>query len=531
MTNDKVLLADSARGANPKARRLRNADPNAHVDITLDVRTRGVPDANHLPQHALTPQQFSAQYGATDEDIQKVRKVMESYGIKVDGVEQATGSVRASGTVAAMEAAFSPNLGIYHSDDQGEYRGREGELSIPAELKGIVTAVLGLDQRQVARRRHVAASTHLKPLSTSDLESRYSFPPGAGEGQQIAIAEFGGGYFPDEVKTFCQKQGRPVPSIKIVGVNLQALTPAQISQMPAPQQQEAVGISVEVMMDIEIIAGLCSKSNISVYFATFDQKGWVDLLDKVIADRPVALSVSWGAPEDSTDWSTAARKAINDRLAAAAAQGITVCISSGDDGSGDELSDGRAHVDFPSCSPFVLSVGGTMIVHSGRNNVEETWHQGTGVRASGGGATGGGVSIFTPRPAWQNVHIQSVNPGSIDGRVIPDVAALAGPPFYQLVLPDGETSNGGTSASAPLWASLIARINAKLPPAKQQQFLTPLLYQAGPNGKIRGTTCHDITIGNNTSTPQPGVGYQAGAGFDAVTGWGVPNGTALLAAL
>src|SRR5690348_6696810 len=113
MAHNKVLLADSTRAANANARRLRNADPNAQVDITLDIRTRGVPDANHLPQHALTPEQYTAQYGATDEDIQKVRKVLESYGIKVEGVDQTTGSVRASGTVAAMEAAFSPNLGIY----------------------------------------------------------------------------------------------------------------------------------------------------------------------------------------------------------------------------------------------------------------------------------------------------------------------------------------------------------------------------------------------------------------------------------
>jgi kumamolisin len=530
MNHAKVLLPDSERAAKSSAKRIRNADPNSNVEITINVRTR-MPDANQLPQHTLTAEQYNAQYGANEDDIQKVRTVLQSYGIKVDGVTQSTGSIRASGTVAAMENAFSPKLGIYDSPDQGEYRGREGSLAIPAELNGIITAVLGLDQRQVANRRHVATATHLKPLSCTDLESRYSFPAGAGEGQQIAIAEFGGGYFPDEVQAFCQKQGRTVPSIKIVPVNLQALTPAQINQLPSKQKDEAIDISVEVMMDIEIVAGLCSKGNISVYFATFDQKGWVDLLDKVITDRPVALSVSWGAPEDSPDWSAAARNAINERLAAAATQGITICISSGDDGSGDELADGRAHVDFPSSSPFVLSVGGTMLTPSANSTVEQVWHQGTGVRATGGGAGGGGVSIFFPRPQWQNVHVASLNSGSMDGRVIPDIAALAGPPFYSLVLPDGTDNNGGTSASAPLWAALIARINAKLPANKQQRFLTPLLYQAGSDAKVRGTTCHDITIGNNTSTPQPGVGYKAGHGFDAVTGWGVPNGTALLAVL
>jgi kumamolisin len=92
--------------------------------------------------------------------------------------------------------------------------------------------------------------------------------------------------------------------------------------------------------------------------------------------------------------------------------------------------------------------------------------------------------------------------------------------------------NGGTSAAAPLRAALIARIYAQLPPGKQQRFLTPLLYQNGvagqPVGKIAS---RDITSGNNASNPQPGRGYKAGPGFDAVTGWGVPDGVKLLKSL
>lgn len=146
----------------------------------------------------------------------------------------------------------------------------------------------------------------------------------------------------------------------------------------------------------------------------------------------------------------------------------------------------------------------------------------------GGGATGGGVSVIFTRPSWQNVTVKSLNHGSIDGRIVPDVAALAGPPLYQLILAGQSAPNGGTSASAPLWAALIARINAGLPSAKQQRFLTPLLYQHGSSGKLVGQAgFRDITSGQNASRPQPGTGYAAGPGFDAVSGWGVPNGTAL----
>ena len=139
------------------------------------------------------------------------------------------------------------------------------------------------------------------------------------------------------------------------------------------------------------------------------------------------------------------------------------------------------------------------------------------------------MSMKFDRPAWQNVSIASLNSGSIAGRVVPDVAALAGQPLYDLIFAGQPHPNGGTSASAPLWAALIARVNAKLPPAKQQRFLNSLLYQNTSAGQTLGVVAfRDITLGNNASFPQPGRGYAAEIGFDAVTGWGVPDGNALL---
>src|SRR5262249_34519859 len=108
----------------------------------------------------------------------------------------------------------------------------------------------------------------------------------------------------------------------------------------------------------------------------------------------------------------------------------------------------------------------------------------------------------------------------------------AGQPGYDLIFVGNDAPNGGTSASAPLWASLIARVNALLPAAKQQRFLTKLLYQAQGGGATLGqAACRDITVGQNATHPKPGVGYSAQVGYDAVTGWGVPNGVALLNAL
>jgi kumamolisin len=504
--------------------------------VTLGLTGPKLPGPDEYIGKTLTPEEFAERFSASKADSDKVAKSLRKFGLKIEDVNLVGRTMRVSGTVAAMEKAFKPGLVLMRSVRQGEYRGREGSLSIPIELKGLVAGVFGLDNRQMARRKAKATisakAAGLSPLTPADLEERYNFPPGDATGQTIAIAEFGGGYFADDTSAYCAKFGRPTPNVRPIAIDAPAFTLQQILAMPKQQRTQQLDFSGEVMMDVQVIAGLCTGANISVYFSTFDQRGWVDLLNQVIADRPVVVSVSWGLAEDDGSWSPNAIAAIDERLNAARLMGITICISSGDDGSGDQVTDGAAHIDFPSSSPNVLSVGGTMLVKSGAAVNEVTWFEAPGTRAGGGGATGGGVSTVFPRPAFQNVKIKSVNPNSIDGRVIPDTSALAGEPLYDLIFVGNDAPNGGTSASAPLWAALIARINAKLPTAKQQRFLTPLLYENGSAGQPLGKTCsRDITTGGNTSSPQPGKGYKAAPGFDAVTGWGVPDGMKLLDAL
>jgi kumamolisin len=445
-----------------------------------------------------------------------------------------------------MQSAFQAGVGIYQSAAQGEFRGREGSVSVPSEIAPYVEAVVGLDQRRVAQRKvsNAAHAPAMAPLTPSDLETHYNFPDGDCAGQKVAIAEFGSplqsgtflppAYFPDDLAAFCHAQDRPVPKVKTVPVNLAPLTEAQLATLPAQVANEVLDETGEVMMDVQIVATLCSAADISVYYATWDQKGWLDLIEQVTGDQPVVLSISYGEAEDSPDWEPAVLQAINNALQAASMVGTTVCVSSGDDGSGCDMTDNRAHVEFPGCSPFVLSVGGTMFSGTPAAPTEVVWWQSPGRRTGNGhsGATGGGVSAIFQRPGWQTVNISSVNTGSIQGRVVPDVAALAGPPLYALILQGESAPNGGTSASTPVWASLITRLNAALPEAKRQRFFTPLLYQNGASGKTVGAAgCTDIVSGNNASHPKPGKGYQAANGYDAVSGWGVPNGQRLLAEL
>jgi kumamolisin len=118
---------------------------------------------------------------------------------------------------------------------------------------------------------------------------------------------------------------------------------------------------------------------------------------------------------------------------------------------------------------------------------------------------------------------RSVNPHALNGRIVPDVAAdAAGGTGYFMVAQNTPQVSGGTSAATPLWAALIARLLAA---GKQVGFFTPLLYQPNPktSGKPLGAVaCNDITEGNNITAK--GGGYSASPGYDAVTGWGTPDG-------
>jgi kumamolisin len=148
------------------------------------------------------------------------------------------------------------------------------------------------------------------------------------------------------------------------------------------------------MMDVEIVAGLCPKADTHVYFASWTQKGWIDFLDEVTSGHPatpVAVSISYGLAEDSSDWTADALNSVNHRLQIAAMQGITICVSSGDDGTGCGQSERRCHVEFPSSSPFVLSVGGTMLTSEADGQVNEAvWWESPGQRANGGGRPAAG---------------------------------------------------------------------------------------------------------------------------------------------
>ena len=530
-----AVVAGSQRVPLPGARALGPANPHTTIEVTLKLRgKKELPELNDRPKKTMTREELAAEYGASGRDVEKVREVFGKLGLQVVDASEVTRSVRLSGSTAAMEQAFLVKLFNY-AHARGHYRGRVGALHVPLEVGEVVEGVFGLDNRQVARRRrqpvrdltrrHALPRVPASWYRPAELAAHYHFPPGDGAGQTVGLLEFGGGYFPQDLQEFCQVANVSVPAVKAVstdGVSTSAKD----------------GAEGEVMLDVEVVAGACPRSKVVVYFANWTEEGWMTILDAVIRDRendPGVLSISWGAPEDTDIWSRQAMTQLNKSLLALAHLGVTVCVAAGDDGSSDAAQDGRAHVDFPASSPYVLAVGGTTIPKKGRAQADVVWFEGDGLRDDQGGSTGGGVSDFNPRPTWQaNVPITSLNPGSINGRVVPDLAANAdwNASPYLLVVDGGAEPNGGTSAASPLVAALVARLNANRPPDKRLGYLTPVLYQAhgGNSGATVGASgCTDVVRGKNT-TAHAG-GYSAGPGYDAASGWGTPHGVKLQTAL
>jgi kumamolisin len=273
----------------------------------------------------------------------------------------------------------------------------------------------------------------------------------------------------------------------------------------------------EVVLDIEVAGGIAPKSSLVVYFAPNTDAGFLDAISTAAhADpTPTAITISWGQSED--DWTGQARSAMDSAFADAAALGVTVTAASGDHGSSDGAGSG-VHCDFPASSPHALGCGGTTLdadTSTGTISSETVWNGGPG-----GGATGGGVSDVFDVPSWQaNAGVPAPAGGGGTGRGVPDVSADADPSTGYQVYVDGQSLVfGGTSAAAPLWAALVARLAQAL--GRSLGMPQPALY-AGVRAGEPAPAFRDITSGDNGA-------YSAGPGWDACTGLGSPDGTALL---
>ena len=517
----RVPLKGSERDLLSGSRALGPADPAERVQVSVLLRrrssqalrdrvsklSRGDRSSGHLSR-----EEFARQFGADPADIAAVRTFAANHGLSVVAEHPERRTVLLSGTVAQLETAFGVKLQrCQHSS--GTYRGRQGSIQLPAELAGIVEAVLGLDNRPQARahfrirgaqpgqtrRPQQAAPVAFTPIQ---LASLYGFPQATGQGQCVGIIELGGGFTQADLQTYFSNLGVTSPKVIAVPVDGGANTPTG----------DANGPDGEVMLDIEVVGAIAPQASIAVYFAPNTDAGFLDAITTAIHDttnKPSVISISWGSAE--SNWTSQSMTAMDEAFQAAAALGVTICAASGDSGSSDGETDGSDHVDFPASSPYALACGGTSLRASQTGITSEVvWNNG-----SQGGAGGGGVSSFFALPGYQSGLQTSDADGvatPLGKRGVPDVSGDADPETGYNVRIDGtDTVIGGTSAVAPLWSGLLARINELT--GKPVGYLHARLYQ-------NEAAFRDITEGNNGD-------FSASAGWDACTGLGSPDGQKL----
>ncbi|MGQ0735880.1 MAG: S53 family peptidase [Acidobacteriota bacterium] len=540
-------------------------DPRERMRVTVVLRSRS-PEAEtaaalasiatQLPheRRALSRREFEKQYGASPADLELVKSFARLNGLRVVEASAARRCVVLSGTLAAVGRAFRTTFAGYE-DDSGSYRSHTGPISLPADIAGVIDAVLGLDDRPLLQRHGVVAGRPSLPGEDPRAVARaYAFPPGLdGRGQTVAIIELGGGFHPADLKNSLAWRGLRHPAVRVRRIDRSRNRPAPpqdlrfvldrlglpasksgpasrgprravetrtLKKSKSYRQTSGATISredaqwamwtIEATMDIELIASLANGAALEVYFAPGTAHGQYHALTAALdsPQNPSVISCSFGSCEDQLP--PAYLRVMDRTLRLAALKGVTVCVSSGDKGA--DVQDGRPRVHFPASSPHVLACGGTHL-DSAPPFGEIAWEE-PGMPAL---KSGGGVSGFFAEPSWQSTAQVQRKTGR-SGRGVPDVAAKADLKTGYGIVVDGTCfPMGGTSAAAPLWAALVARLNQKL--GTPIGYLTPLLYTP----QFRGAT-RDITRGTN------GV-FRASRGWDACTGWGSPNGMALLAAL
>jgi hypothetical protein len=560
-------------------------DGTERVTVTLLLRPKPgspkLPDLQHWQdtppdkRRFLSADEYYERHGAADDDVDAVLDYLNSRGMHVLDRHAGRRRIVVEGTASEVDAAFGVTLNRYRAPDRvvqhrrhgregrpfgdhmhiGEHvhRGFEGPVHLPTKLIEIVAAVIGLDNRRLGGP--AGTGTGDPPgagyMSPATIAQRYNFPTNTAVGQTIGIfeaADAGAAYLHSDIQSFIQSLpgGATLPQPNLTDILMlgNINNPANVTSPPNPNVAGAV---FECTIDVAISAAAGLGSNINVYFTDGTETGWEAFFNRAVFplagdNPPSVLTASWVPylSDDSGSVGLLSNSAspvsiLDGYLQSAAARGITVLMALGDWGANNLNSDTICHVSYPNCNPWVTSCGGTILgdVNTSPPPIFNEWTWSDANVASQFDlapydATGGGVSDTFARPPYQataGVQPISKNDGNIR-RGVPDVAGMVAMSGFFIAGAGGPGQNGGvgTSAVAPLYAGLIATINAFL--GRNVGFLNPTLYAFGPE------ICNDITVGNNDSGNTPDSPFYTSAiGWDPCTGWGSINGVRLMAAL
>jgi subtilase family serine protease len=500
---------------------------------------------------------------------------LQQQGFSIDSVARSRNMIRFSGTVGQVESAFSTQMHYFQTGSEKHFAPATA-LSVPAAVAPAVLGIRNLNdfrpqpQHTVPRADFTSGSSHNVFFAPGDIVTVYDIQPlysasVNGTGQSIAVVGQSGIQVSD-IENFQSAAGQTKKDPNLV------LVPGT-----GDSQVFADGNEGESDIDVEWAGAVASGANIVfVYTGSTTTFNIYDSIQYAVDERlaPI-ISISYASCETQfaqTDYNT-----VDAIMSQAVTQGQTVIAASGDQGatacsgvSGMTTAQQEAlAVNFPASSAFVTGMGGTEITSANSTSSNTTyWTGGTSSSdtlssaliyipevawnddASGSiSASGGGASVFTNRPSWQT-GVPGIASGS--KRLVPDVSLYSSPNLPGYLYCTSDTTNwgttqtascnsgfrdastniltaaGGTSFAAPIFAGMVALINQKASYTAGQGLINPTLYKLASNATTYASAFHDVTSGNNFCTAGSTVcasngttlGFQAGTGYDEVTGLG-----------
>jgi uncharacterized repeat protein (TIGR01451 family) len=460
----------------------------------------------------LSVEQFTQQFGPSQEDYQAVAAFLTDHGFKITATFANRLLIDVEAAVPDIERTFHLKLRQYqHPTEARAFFAPDSEPSI--EFAVPLLHISGLDDYVLPR----PASLHQRPRpldaqpqtgsgpagSYKGFDFRAAYAPGVtltGAGQYVGLLQFDG-YYVSDIYAYAASAGL-YTNVPLQNVLLDGSTGAPGAN------------NVEVALDIEMTLSMApGLAGIIVYEGSFGD----DILNRMAVDNVAKqLSASW------TYGNTANTTQIFQEFLA---QGQAYFNASGDSGAY------TTSVPTPTDNPYVISVGGTTL--STRGPVqgyisETTWSWFTS--GQGSGASSGGVSPRWTIPTWQQPINMTTNHGSSTMRNLPDVSMVSDNVF--VIADNGQQEFvGGDSVATPLWAGFLALANQQAAALGQPPvgFINPAIYAIAQTTNY-ANCFHDIRTGNNTNFISPTL-YYATNGYDLCTGLGSPTGRSLINAL
>lgn len=496
------------------ALRVGKAAATQTLELTISLPLRNEPALRALLRNLYDPASpsyrqylsvadFTARFGPSEADYQAVQAFAAANNLHARQLSANRRVLDVWGSVNDIERAFHVTIGLYRNTDGGRvYFAPDREPT--ADLATPILHVSGLDN-EVLPYAHLVRDDRERPVSHKGTGSG---PHGNFIGSDIRAAYYGG--------TALTGAGQSLGLLEYAGYNL-ADVDAYFSQVNQTLNVPIVGVSLnganldcknkcndgEQALDMEEAISMApGLAQLVVYVGHTD----VSILNQMaIDDASKQLSSSWGWKADP--------QTLDPIFEEFAAQGQSFVDATGDDGY-HLLHDAV----WPGDDEYVTGVGGTDLNTTGPGG---TWLSEVGWHFSGGGPSPDHIAI----PAYQVPFVNQNNNGSKKLRNCPDIAGDADTDNFSCYNGGCSTGNGGTSYAAPLWAGFIALVNQQAAEqgGKPVGFLNPDIYKIGALHSYH-KDFHDERAGNNGR-------YNAVDGFDLVTGFGSPNGQALIDAL